>query len=193
MAGKVVQGITGLVFPGGGGGAVGSILKGPLGDAAQGITEEAKAGLQFADSELAFQGQQKAHGLAKAARGAVRAAGQVGISQYRGLLQKKDAVKDLASDTAENVGNFADVATVAKYNTLESSLNAVGRLIRDLKVAFLDYVILNGQGAKVLVKEQTEDNGEALSAVLGANREATRDSVRAVAEFVSGRRHNPRI
>lgn len=192
LAGKVFQGVSGLFFPGGGGGIVGGLLKEPIAEAAKDIKEDANAGLRFASSELAFQGQQKAQGLATVLRGAARTAGRVGISQYRALLQKKDALKDLVADTAENVGAFADQATTAKYNKLEASLQAIGRLLRDLKVAFLDYLIHNGQAAKVLVTEQTEDNGEAVGAVLGAKREAMRDSVKAVAELVSGRKHNYR-
>lgn len=192
LAGKVIQGVTGLFFPGGGGGIFSGLLKEPIAEAAEDIREDANAGLRFASSELAFQGQQKAQGVATALKGVARTAGRVGVSQYRALLQTKDPLKDLLSDTAENVGAFADQATTAKYNTLEASLHAVGRFLRDLKVAFLDYVIHNGQAAKVLVTEQTEDNGEAVEAVLKAKKEATRDSVKAVAELVSGRKHNYR-
>ncbi|XP_045600525.2 uncharacterized protein [Procambarus clarkii] len=144
------------------------------------IGRETNFGLRLLGDEVEFQGQQRLKKVLKGVQQAGRTVGAVGQNTYRGVLQTKDSLGNLAVGTVHNLGEFADHSVTASFDKVSDTLGAFGRLLHDLKTAFLKSIIAQAEAGKVLVDNQSKTTSGAVKEILDDNREVIRDNIRAI-------------
>nr|XP_045600615.1 uncharacterized protein LOC123759546 [Procambarus clarkii] len=144
------------------------------------IGRETNFGLRLLGDELEFQGQQRLKHALRGVQQAGRTVGAVGQNTYRGVLQTKDSLGNLAAGTVQNLGEFADDSVTASFDKVSDTLGAFGRLLHDLKTAFLKRIIAQAEAGKELVENQSKTTSVAVKEILDDKRDTARDNIRAI-------------